>query len=253
VPLAAAWHANRRTSLFQAVHWAFAAWAAWLGTLAAEAFRPEDDPTGIRYLALSLTGCASVAVLGARRPGVGAWNFVVGGLLAVLLLPLVRGLEDLPHNPPQAVFLAATVAVGVLNYLPTRLAPAALLLAVGCGLDLFRLAAAGERPEALDRAAAVSHLSLALSPWAALAQLRRRAAAPSVFDAIWLDFRDRYGLFWAQRTREQFNRAAANAGWSVRLYWQGLRLSAGSVLPPDPVQAEMVETLRALLKRFGPA
>ena len=34
VPLAAAWRANRRTSLFQAVHWAFAAWAAWLGAAA---------------------------------------------------------------------------------------------------------------------------------------------------------------------------------------------------------------------------
>jgi len=35
-------------------------------------------------------GCAGVAVLGARRPGMTAWNFVVAGLLAVLLLPVAR-------------------------------------------------------------------------------------------------------------------------------------------------------------------
>jgi hypothetical protein len=68
-----------------------------------------------------------------------------------------------------------------------------------------------------------------------------------------LDFRDRFGLVWAQRVREQFNRAAANAGWPVRLYWQGLHLSAGAPLPEPAVQAEVVAALRALLKRFGPA
>jgi hypothetical protein len=71
------------------------------------------------------------------------------------------------------------------------------------------------------------------------------------FDALWLDFRNRYGLIWSQRVREQFNQAAMNAGWPVQLYWQGLvRLST-----PEPLDAEMqteiVNALRALLKRFG--
>src|SRR5882724_5107505 len=81
-PLWRAWRANRGTALGHAVGWAAAAWAAFLfggnGALG-------------RYVALSLTGCAGVAVLGARRPHVGAWDFVVGSLLAVLLLPVAQG------------------------------------------------------------------------------------------------------------------------------------------------------------------
>src|SRR5437868_1505128 len=80
-PLWAAARANRGTSLAYAVGWAWLAWMAW--GLALFAGGPAAG-----HLALGLTGCAGVAVLGARRPGAGAWNFVVVGLLAVVLLPL---------------------------------------------------------------------------------------------------------------------------------------------------------------------
>ena len=69
---------------------------------------------------------------------------------------------------------------------------------------------------------------------------------------MWLDFRDRFGFVWGQRLRDQFNRAAANAGWPVYLRWRGLRLRAGTELPPDDLQTRIVDTLRAMLKRFGP-
>ena len=36
-----------------------------------------------------------MAVWGRDGPGVGAWNFVVAGLLAVLLLPVLNGLGEL--------------------------------------------------------------------------------------------------------------------------------------------------------------
>ena len=85
-PLWRAWRANRGTALAHAVGWAVAAWAAWLA-----AFLFGGDGALGRYVALSLTGCAGVAVLGARRPHVGAWNFVVASLLAVLLLPVAQG------------------------------------------------------------------------------------------------------------------------------------------------------------------
>ena len=96
----------------------------------------------MRYLALCLTASAGVAVLGARRPGVGPWNFVLLGLLAVMLLPLAEGY--LAHGAwhlegPRTLFLAATLAVIVLNYLPTRLGPAALLVGVGAAVHLLLL------------------------------------------------------------------------------------------------------------------
>ena len=59
-----------------------------------------------------------------------AWNFVVAGLLAVLLRPLLEGLGELKLGPAHLLFLAGALAVPVLNYLPTRLAPAALAFAI---------------------------------------------------------------------------------------------------------------------------
>ena len=77
----------------------------------------------------------------------------------------------------------------------------------------------------------------------------RPQAGVSAFDALWLDFRDRFGVVWGQRTREQFNRAAAHEGWPVALHWDGLVVEEGKT-PPDA--AELVAKLQALLKRFGP-
>lgn len=210
--------------------------------------RGQADLSTASYLALCLTGCAGVAVLGARRPGVDAWNFVLLGLLAVMLLPLAENLlaPAASLDGLRVLFLAATLAVGVLNYLPTRMAAAALLVAGAEALQLLLLT--GQ----IDPRPVVSWLPAALAPWAALAGWRWRCLPLSEFDSIWLDFRDRFGFLWSQRIREQFNRSAANAGWPVILRWQGLRLVPGTSLPEPAVQAVMVTTLRALLKRFGP-
>jgi hypothetical protein len=66
-------------------------------------------------------------------------------------------------------------------------------------------------------------------------------------DRMWREFRDRWGVVWGQRVREQFNRSAANAGWPVTLTWQGFvfRGAAGPTL-----QNEVRDTLTALLQRF---
>jgi hypothetical protein len=191
-------------------------------------------------------------VLGARRPGVGAWNFVLLGLLAVLLLPLAEGLGGLHLSWPRVLFLAGTLAVGVLNYLPTRLGPAALLLALGCGLELASVLPPDMVPDGLRPALPAGGLLLALSPWAAYTAGRGRPRPAAEFDRLWLGFRDRFGLVWGQRLREQFNRSAAHAGWPVVLRWTGLRLKPGAALPRPDVQEEILATLRALLKRFGP-
>ncbi len=241
LPLWTAWRANRRTSLGQAVLWAVAAWAAWAATAGEEARTDAVLPAG-RYTALCLTGCAGVAVLGARRPGVAAWNFVVAGLLIVLLRPLWEGQGAFRLREAHVLFLAATVAVPLLNYLPTRLAPAALVLASGCGAVLASLASPS--PEWVE----LGGMGLAaLSPWLALVCVRRPADSAE-FDALWRTYRDRFGFLWGQRMREQFNRAAAHAGWPVVLHWGGLRTRDGRLadLP------EAVATLRAVLKRFGP-
>src|SRR5207249_7117543 len=107
--------------------WAIASWAAWGMALATATSWPSAAATASCYAAVSVTGCAAVAVLGARRPGVGAWNFVVGALLAVDLLGLAESTltaGSLQLNAFRLMCLAGPLAVGGLNYLPTRLAPA---------------------------------------------------------------------------------------------------------------------------------
>jgi len=243
VPLAWAWRANRRGTLVHALNWAVAAWLAWAGLAVA----PEGQGTA-RYLALCLTGCAGVAVLGARRPVVGPWNFVLLGLLAVLLLPLAENavLGTPLLDPLRLVFVVATLAVGVLNYLPTRLAPSVLLVAAACGAELL----------VLDGAVKLewTHLgrwALPLAIWVGWLRMRRRGEGLTELDREWLGFRDRYGLMWGQRVREQFNQAARHAGWPVYLRWSGLRRTARDVpLSPEDQEA-IVQTLRVVLKRFG--
>jgi hypothetical protein len=246
-PVWRAWQANRRTSLFHAVQWAVAAWVAW-GAMILLAVAAEDagDTWTAGYLALCLTGCGNVAVLGARRPGVGAWNFVLVGLLAVMLLPVVEGLlaQAASLDTLRVVFLAGTLVIGVLNYLPTRLAAAAILLGLGSVGELLHLM--GQ----IEWNPVFSWWLVGLVPWVAFVSWRWRAVPRSEFDALWLDFRDRFGLLWGQRIREQFNRSASHAGWPVMLRWQGLRLLPRSTLPEPDVQGAMVATLRAMLKRF---
>jgi hypothetical protein len=237
-PLWRAWRANRGTALGHALLWGGAAWAAWLA-----AFLSGDATLG-RYVALSLTGCAGVAVLGARRPHVGAWDFVVASLLLVLLLPVAQGWGRPALSLPYQAFLIVTVVFGWLNYLPTRLLPAALVFGAGAGAELAKLCGAevGETP------LGVARCLTALSPWVGLACFARGPGAASAVDREWLWFRDRFGVVWGQRSREQFNRAAANAGWPVALSWHGLDSAPEKA---SPSEEEMLATLRAVLKRFG--
>jgi hypothetical protein len=247
IPIVRALIVNRHTSLNQAVGWAGVSCIAWAPVL----MTPAGGEQPWRYAALCLTGAAGVAVLGARHPYVGAWNFVILGLLAVLLLPLAEDLvlDTGLRDPLRMFFMASTIAVGVINYLPTRLWPAALLVGFGCGVQMFALFAPGRLPVEAHWAAG---LALACVPWAALLCWLRRPKVVSAFDELWLEFRDRYGWLWGQRLREQFNHAARHAGWPVTLAWRGLTKSeAGPVTEPG-VNVAMLETLKALLRRFMP-
>lgn len=224
-PLYRLWRGTAGTPLRHAAAWAAAAWlaagVAWLTGGGHEA----------RYLALALAACAGVAVLGARRPGAAAWNLVLAGLLAVLLRPYLQGLGELKLETPHLVFLGASLAVGVANYLPTRQGLTALALGAWCAVEIAELADAASVPDG------VMPLGLALVPWLGLGSRRRD-------DDAWRSFRDAYGFVWAQRVREQFARAAGNAGLRVELGWGGLR--------GDDV-ARGGELLRSLLRRFRQA
>ena len=242
-PLVLALRANQRTTLWQPLLWALLAWVAWTAVAASRLAGVDRAGRIAPYLALSLTGCAGIAVLGARRPGVAAWNFVVVGLLAVLLLPVLKGMGEPQLETAHALFLGVALIVPLMNYLPTRLGPAALLLAAGCLAELAEVLGADLPAVVLDGGIGL----LAISPWVGWLVLRCRSTPQTEFDRLWLAYRDRFGFVWGQRMREQFNRAANHAGWPVVLRWRGLETAAGTA----PETAALLATLRAVLKRFG--
>jgi hypothetical protein len=187
-----------------------------------------------------------VAVFGARRPGVAAWNFVVGSLLVVLLLPVAEGMmtgTGLHLGWLRTAFVTALVGATSINYYPTRFGSGAMTLGVACGLALAGVWDRGQASRPL------LPWLIGIAPWAAWIGLPKDRRPRTAFDRRWLAFRDRYGLVWGLRLREQFNCAAANAGWNATLRWRGLQ--AGPEVA-DVQQREMEEALAALMKRFGP-
>jgi hypothetical protein len=225
-PLIVAWRAAQGSTIRHPLAWAFAAWAAWC-------LAGWYDGPRTHWLALSLTACAGVCVLNARRPHAWAWHFVVAGLLLLLCRPLWEGVGELRFTGLYVTALVVALAVGLGNYLPTRLGLTALLVGVCCVVDLV-----GPGREEGIRIWPL----LAVVPWLAWGCVWKRA--PSPFDDAWLTFRDRYGLVWAALTRELFNNAARNCKWPITLRWSGLRVE-GEV---DVEQALAV--LRALTQRF---
>jgi len=147
-------------------------------------------------------------------------------------------------------FLGSTVVVGILNYLPTRMAGAALFLALAGAGEIIVLCAPELGADRLDAIDLLAQACLVLTPWTAWASWQGRSTPTNRFDQLWLHFRNRFGLVWGQRVREQFNHSARHAGWPVWLSWQGLR-RAGLVTDPDlAAQEDMVDTLKGLLSRF---
>ena len=95
--------------------------------------------------------------------------------------------------------------------------------------------------------------TFALSVWIARWSAARSGGRPG-FDALWFWFRDHWGVVWALRIQERFNRTAELAGWPVRLTWFGLE----PVAPPVEGRAlsvppEAEATFTGLIRRFAQA
>jgi hypothetical protein len=254
-PLWRTWRALWPTSLRAAAGWMVLAWLGWVTLSIMPLVNLPERP--VQYLALCLSACSFVAILGARKPGMMAWNFVVVGLLAILSLPLIQQtwsdggwrLEEV-----WAYFLGAILAVGCVNYCFTRLALIPVVLTAVFGFRLYSLAASEqwllrtvEQPQMLKG----MQVAVCSTIWLATL-LRWRWPALDTVDLLWAYFQECYGLVWGKRVQEQFNAAAKNAGWNVRLEWlRGLQPEPGHPPPTEEQQAEMLLTLQATMKRFG--
>jgi hypothetical protein len=252
VPLWSAWRANRAWALAHTIGWSCVAWTVWLSAFVC-ASQGLDTPQ-LFYAALCLTAGSIVAILGARRPGVTAWNAVVLALLAVLLIPLAEsylGDSRLRLQWFRVVPLGGILAVGVLNYLPTRLGSAALLWGLTHAVELWTLAGSDSARNILTPILPWNRLALALVPWLAFGLMRKRSIPSFDADRLWLSFRDRFGFLWAQRLREQMNRSAAHAGWPMTLTWRGFRHTGRNTAPDEQLRDGVRSVLHALMKRFA--
>ncbi len=219
----------RGTTLVVPWCWAIAALAAVVGCetvlgFAAARFSPQGSEA-LRYAAACLSCCATVSVLGAKRPQHNVWQFVVLSLWAAAALPAAGALLA-PAGAPieidlaRAWLLAVVIAVGCANWLPTRYWLAAILAAAGQTVLL-----AEALPLSVPGLGSVGVLAC-LALWAAAALVAVLARPPRCedgLDRLWRDFRDSFGVAWGLRVAERVNAAAAQHGWPIRLSWQGFR------------------------------
>jgi hypothetical protein len=205
-----------------------------------------------------------MSVLGARNPGGGAWALLMVLLLVVLLIPWLEaagrvrrfhGLGWFRLDSPWDLFYGLLAMVGVTNYVPTRYGPAACMMGLGLVLEYFGLRRSDWPPA--TRAALWPAVAWTLAAACGLAawKAEKPCLADSGVERLWLWFRDHWGVVWALRTQERFNRTAELGRWPVRLSWFGLA-QAGEAASSSGATGEanarpaVLATLRGLIRRF---
>jgi hypothetical protein len=264
-PLFEAWRAVRGTALRPALVWAFLALALAVIAQTVALLEPlaQGRPLAERFTYLSVLALLAAlgSVLNARTPGGKPWAGLMVVLVVVFLIPWLEdqtrlrrasALAQLHLDAPWSIFYGLLVVVAVTNYLPTRYGLAAMALTVLFILEYLALSPLGWPPARRALVWSWVAWTLALSVWFARWNAHRAAAAPSSCERIWFWFRDNWGVVWALRVLERFNRAAEVSRWPVRLTWFGLMTVTGQEgAGPPPSPGEIEETFRNLLKRFA--
>jgi hypothetical protein len=108
-----------------------------------------------------------------------------------------------------------------------------------------------------SRSAATRAALWPVMPWtfaAAIVTAELKAGTPapaaSRLEAAWLWFRDHWGVVWALRVLERFNRSAEANRWPIRLSWPGVAAVGGEAGPPS-VPAAAEATFAGLIRRFA--
>ena len=252
----------RGTTLTAPCLWVLTAVA---GLAIAAAIGVESDPespqinlSALRFATATLTFCPLMAVLGAKRPQDGGWQWVVLTLWIVVIWPAVQAVL-LPQGVRLELFVAwklflvGLIALGLMNYLPTRHAWSALLVAAGqfVLLDEFVSNFQWLPPEW------ILPVGLGCLTWAAVLASRTHANDCSTTQlesstARWRKFRDAFGAFWALRILGQINQNAEVRNWPMRLGWSGFASEDAQQdsQPTEEQLAELEQQMTTLLRRF---
>ena len=200
-------------------------------------------------------------MLNARSPGGRVWAGLMAILVLVFLIPWLEGpwrmrkaagLTLLHLDSPWTIFYGLLVVVGVTNYLPTRFGPAAAWLTLGFGLEFLGLTRDDWPASRRAGLWAWSSWSMAVAGWSAWRCGGQASSARDDLERLWLWFRDLWGVVWALRVQERFNRTAESKGWPLRLGWFGLEpvdgAAAGQGADGSP---EAEAAFRGLIRRFA--
>jgi hypothetical protein len=87
--------------------------------------------------------------------------------------------------------------------------------------------------------------AIATAGWSARAIPR----ATGRLEALWFWFRDHWGVVWALRVQERFNRSAEGQRWPIRMSWHGVIPAAGQETAVVPEGADAL--LKTLIRRFA--
>lgn len=264
---AGAWLARGSTAV-PAAAWGVAAAAVLaleMGWRAAGGLVDPAAAAAVRLVAAALSVCPAMALLGAKRPQHGVWQFIVATLAVVLTLPAVAATLVRPGTFPDVHvlgrgFLLVLVAVGWLNFAATRHGAAATLVAAGqvaLVRDFMPFASAGEgNSVVIDMVGCllVGLGALVAAVQSAVASVRRGFAArdrhplTARIDPPYLALRETLGAAWTLRIAERFDTIAAVRGWPCRLRFGGLEIG-----PPDrdtTWHRDAERLFRSLLRRF---
>jgi hypothetical protein len=211
------------------------------------------------YLSALATLAALISVFNARRPGGGAWALLMALLVLVFLIPWLEGWGlawggarrgRLWLEAPWSWFFGMLAIAGSTNYLPTRYGPASAWLGLGLGLELAALTWPDGTLARRGITWSAFPWSLAVAAWTAEICSHRDEPGTTRLHRLWFPFRDHWGVVWALRVEERFNRSAEATGWPIRLAWDGLVPAPGAVPGTSPPEAAE-ETLKGLLRRFA--
>jgi len=224
----------------------------------------EEVADRLWYLCSVLMLCPPIAVLGARKPGLQAWNwFVLVPLVLVFGFPAMalRGSSSLTAplqiELPAAIGFGLVLVMGAGNYVGTRFTPAAGLLVLALLLIVGSLTSSVSE---FFPSTVTSRIwgTLCLSVAFITAACRAKRTLPTTnsttlrMNQIWIDFRDNFGIVWSRRIMDRINRIAEEEHWPVRLDLHGFLALAGTAEAEVSLQvnARVEQVLRWQLRRL---
>ncbi len=247
----------RGTTAVPAAAWAVAAAVNFAGieAWAARGGLPEPSAAAsARLVAVALSICPAMSLLGAKRPQHGVWQVIVASLAVVIAMPAASAAFVRPGALPDVHllargFLLVLAVAGWVNFLGTGRVAAATLLTLGLlllsrpflpGVDTAGSLAASWA-EVIGAAAAAAGAVAAMLP-------SKCVAGKDSITKPFISLRDTIGSAWTLRIAERFNTTAETRGWPCRLLLDGL--SAGGDPDDDAWRPQARRVFESLMRRF---